>query len=261
MTKQQQLKLKKNGYVILRQKISESWVNILGEVTNKCFEEHKQIQLNNKSEIINDGIALHVLLNDNVFIDFLSYLIHIGLIEELEKLYFGANCILNSMSVLNNIPNQPNFSSFVHRDLRFYSENLPVMLNCLLFLDDFTIENGATYLLPFSHLKKDKPSDEFFFKNAIQATGKKGDLLIFDSNLWHASAPNKTNEGRRGLPITISRSFMKQLLDYPRAIGYEKMDTFSDKLQQLLGYHSRVPCSLSEWYQPDSNRFYKKNQD
>jgi ectoine hydroxylase-related dioxygenase (phytanoyl-CoA dioxygenase family) len=54
---------------------------------------------------------------------------------------------------------------------------------------------------------------------------------------------------------------MKQLLDYPRAIGYDKMDDFSLELQQLLGYHSRVPASLDEWYQPEDKRFYKKNQD
>jgi len=54
---------------------------------------------------------------------------------------------------------------------------------------------------------------------------------------------------------------MKQLLDYPRAIGYDKMDSFDLELQQLLGYHSRVPASLNEWYQPEINRFYKKDQD
>jgi ectoine hydroxylase-related dioxygenase (phytanoyl-CoA dioxygenase family) len=39
------------------------------------------------------------------------------------------------------------------------------------------------------------------------------------------------------------------------------MDNFSLELQQLLGYHSRVPASLDEWYQPEDKRFYKKNQD
>ena len=54
---------------------------------------------------------------------------------------------------------------------------------------------------------------------------------------------------------------MKQLLDYPRALGYDKMDSFTYEMQQFLGYHSRVPSSLNEWYQPEENRFYKKYQD
>ena len=127
--------------------------------------------------------------------------------------------------------------------------------------NNFTIENGGTYLLPYSHLEEKKPTENDFFNNAIQATGVSGDLLVFNSNVWHASAPNKTQGDRRAIPITVSRSFMKQLLDYPRAIGYEKMDSFSFEMQQLLGYHSRVPASLDEWYQPEAKRFYKKNQD
>lgn len=253
--------LKSKGYVILKDRVSSEWIDKLCNAVDNSFDKHKNIQQAHNNEIKGDGVALHVLLNDNIFIEFIQHLIDTGFIKDLKKYYFGANCILNSMSALNNLPNQPNFSALVHRDLRFYSESLPVMVNCLLFLDDFTVENGGTYLLPYSHLKKEKPTDEYFFENAIQATGKRGDLLIFDSNVWHASAKNTTNQGRRGLPITISRSFMKQLLDYPRAIGYDKMDSFSNELQQFLGYFSRVPASLDEWYQPEENRFYKKDQD
>ena len=50
-------------------------------------------------------------------------------------------------------------------------------------VDDFTIENGGTYLLPFSHLNESKPTDEEFFKNAIQAVGNKGDMLVFNANV------------------------------------------------------------------------------
>jgi ectoine hydroxylase-related dioxygenase (phytanoyl-CoA dioxygenase family) len=54
---------------------------------------------------------------------------------------------------------------------------------------------------------------------------------------------------------------MKQLLDYPRALGYNRVGEFEPTIQQLLGYHSRVPANLDEWYQPFSERMYKKNQD
>jgi ectoine hydroxylase-related dioxygenase (phytanoyl-CoA dioxygenase family) len=200
-------------------------------------------------------------LSNPVFTDFLQTLLDNGFIKSLQDNFFNSNCILNSLSALNNLPNQPNFSAVVHRDLRFYSGEFPIMLNCLIMLDDFTIENGGTYLLPKSHLEERKPSDEEFFKNAIQAVGIKGDILIFNANVWHASAPNTTQSDRRAIPFTVSKSFMKQLLDYPRALGYNKMDSYSTKLQQFLGYHSRVPASLEEWYQPEDKRFYKKNQD
>lgn len=261
MITQEALQLKNSGYVILKQRVSGEFLTALQCAADKAFTQHKQIQLENNSDIKSDGVALHALVSDTTFVELLQELINTGFIQELQDSYFNSKCILNSLSALNNLPNHPNFSAVVHRDLRFYSGDFPMMLNCLLMLDDFTAENGGTYLLPKSHLDERKPSDEEFFSNAIQATGKKGDILIFNANIWHASAPNTTQRGRRAIPITISKPFMKQLLDYPRALGYDNINTFSAELQELLGYHSRVPASLMEWYQPQDKRFYKKNQD
>jgi len=261
MTQENYIELKKVGYTVIRNLIDNDWLDVLKKSVDDAFIEHRKTQLNNNNDIQTDGVALHVLLSNPIFIEFLKHLQEKNLFKFLQERFFGSNCIINSFSALNNLPNQPNFSAIVHRDLRFYSGEFPIMVNCLLMVDDFTIENGGTYLLPYSHLEERKPSDKEFFENAVQATGKKGDMLIFNSNVWHSSAPNKTQEDRRAIPITVSRSFMKQLLDYPRAIGYHKIDEFNLSLQQLLGYHSRVPASLDEWYQPEDKRFYKKNQD
>jgi ectoine hydroxylase-related dioxygenase (phytanoyl-CoA dioxygenase family) len=261
MTNDEIIELKDKGYTVLRNKISLDWLDKLSIAIDKSFIKHREIQIKNNNDIKTEGVALHVMLNDPIFVEFLKHLQDIGFIQELQDNFFDSKCILNSFSALDNLPNQPNFSAIVHRDLRFYSGDFPIMVNCLVMVDDFTIKNGGTYLLAKSHLEKRKPSDEEFFANADQATGKRGDILIFNANVWHSSAPNKTQGHRRAIPITLSKSFMKQLLDYPRAIGYNKINEFDYNFQQLLGYHSRVPASLDEWYQPEDKRLYKKNQD
>jgi ectoine hydroxylase-related dioxygenase (phytanoyl-CoA dioxygenase family) len=261
MTPQNSIELKEKGYTIIRNVVNEEWLNILKNAVDKAFIEHRNTQVKNNNDIRTDGVALHVLLSNPIFIEFLEYLQKSGFFESLQQNYFNSKCIINSFSALNNLPNQPNFSAVVHRDLRFYSGDFNVMINCLLMVDDFSIDNGGTCLLPYSHLEERKPTDEEFFDNAIHAVGNKGDILLFNANVWHSSAPNKTQNDRRAIPITVSKSFMKQLLDYPRAIGYDKIDLFTYEMQQLLGYHSRVPASLDEWYQPEDKRFYKKYQD
>jgi len=256
------LELNDLGYTIIKNVINETWINNLRDVLDEEFIKHRKIQIESNTQIQARGVAHHILLTNPIFVELVDYLQYNGFFTFLQNNFFKSKCIIHSMSALNNLPNQTNYyPSSVHRDLRFYTGNIPIMVNCLLMIDDFTIENGSTYLLPYSHLNERKVTEDEFFKNAIQAIGKKGDILIFNSNVWHAAAPNKTNEDRRAIPIVVSKSTIKQLLDYPRAIGYEKINNFNDDLQQLLGYHSRVASSLDEWYQPNEKRLYKKEQD
>lgn len=250
--------LHNKGYCILKNQISAEWVGNLKIGVEKALIEHRQIQLQNSSGINSDGVALHAILSDPIFISLLYELRTINFFDNLKSHFFKNNFILNSFSALDNLPKKLNFSGVVHRDIKFFSNSVPLMLNTLVFLDDFTKENGPTLLLPYSHKIEKKPSNRDFFKNSIQALGNAGDVLVFDSNIWHASSENKTPNSRKALPITFTTPIIKQLLDYPRAIGYDRIDTFDKEMQQLLGYHARVPANLDEWYQPAEKRFYRE---
>jgi ectoine hydroxylase-related dioxygenase (phytanoyl-CoA dioxygenase family) len=133
------------------------------------------------------------------------------------------------------------------------------MAQLLVMLDEFTEENGATYMLGGSHRMKERPGDDAFFRDATRAVGPAGSIVLFDSNLWHAAGTNRSSRPRRALTIAFTRPFIKQQLDYPRAMGYER-DGLSPTLRQLLGYNARVPASLDEWYQPPEMRLYKRDQ-
>ena len=160
MKKENIIELKEQGYTIIRNLVDENWLDLLRDALDKAFIEHRKTQLNNHNDIQTNGVALHALLSNPIFINFLEDIQNKKFFEFLSESFFNGKCIINSFSGLDNLPNQPNFSAIVHRDLRFYSGDFPIMLNCLLMVDDFTIENGATYLLPYSHLDEQKPSDE-----------------------------------------------------------------------------------------------------
>lgn len=219
-----ELELKLKGYSILNNIISDDDIYKLKKYSISAFKEHKDIQLKNNSDILTDGVALHVILHNNFFIEFLDRLIHNVNFKNLLDSFFKGKYIMNSFSALNNTPNITNFSSIIHRDIKFYSDKIPLMINVLIMLDDFTVDNGPTLLLPYSHLIEEKPSDEYFHENCVKILGKKGDILLFNSNIWHCSSKNNTNNDRMALPITFSKSVIKQLLDYPRAIGYERIN-------------------------------------
>ena len=253
--------LEEQGFCILRGAVTPSWLESLTRSMDKAVVEHRALQIKNNSDIDIEGVALNVILSDDTFVDFLGELVSLGLISELEKTFFKGKFILNSFSALNNLPGKLNFSGAVHRDIKFFTGASDVMLNVLILLDDFTEKNGPTLVLPYSHRIEEKPTDEQFYEKAIPILGKMGDILLFNSNVWHASSPNTTLEGRRALPLTFTKSNMKQLVDLPRALGYDRMEDWDAAIQGLLGYHSRVAASLDEWYQDPSSRFYKKDQD
>jgi hypothetical protein len=253
--------LQEKGFNILPQKINLNLIEKINLAIENSYLNAREIQIKNGIDSATDGTVHHLLgFDDEVYVELLNTLCNSELYEYM-KAYFGGNFILNSYGGLKNLPSKPSYVAKVHRDIRFFSGEFPLMLNVLIMLDDFTLENGATYLLSNSHKSPEKPTDEEFYENAERAVGKRGDVLFFNSNLWHAAGINKTTEERRAITITFTKPFMKQQMDYPRAVGYEKMDILSTELQQMIGFYSRVPSNLNEWYQKPENRFYRPLQD
>ena len=70
------IELKKQGYTIIRNLVEEDLLDLLRNALDKAFIEHRETQLSNNNDIKTNGVALHVLLSNPIFIDFL---------EELEK--------------------------------------------------------------------------------------------------------------------------------------------------------------------------------
>lgn len=246
------------GYCLIQKLISNEWLSKFHKVLPKIFTSHREIQIANKSDVKVGGLAFHAVLSDPVFTEFLNWLLETGFISAIQDAYFKGEPILNSFSALDNLPGLVSFASKPHRDVRCYTSEMSVMLNMLIMLDDFTEQNGSTLLLAESHKEEQRPTDEFFFKNATKIIGKKGDVLLFNSNMWHAAGLNTTNENRKALALTFTEPLIKQLLDYPRAFGSDT--SFNERLKRLLGYSARVPASLEEWYQPQEKRLYKKQQ-
>mgnify|MGYP001035309202 CR=1 FL=1 len=250
--------LQKKGYAKFKKGISTEWVQKINEALPQIFEEHESLRRANNNPITSNGFAMNALIGNSIFFDFLQHLIDNKIIDWIEENYFRDKCILNSFTALSNIPGEDKvFHKKVHRDIRGFSSDVMLMLNMLVMLDDFTLENGATLLLPKSHLCVEAPSHEVFKSNSIPAIGVAGDIIIWNSNLFHASGTNNSHKVRRALPITFSLPYYKQLLDYPEAIGNEKRNLFNEKMRKILGYDARVPKSVSQWYAPSDKLLYK----
>lgn len=83
-------------------------------------------------------------------------------------------------------------------------------LTTLWMLSPFTADTGGTLVVPGSHRSPTNPTAGNGFDRyqtvpgEMNATGEAGDVLLFDSRLWHATAPNKTGEPRVALAIRLA---------------------------------------------------------
>ncbi len=205
-----------------------------------------------------DGTLHHLLADSPSYVELLAAFAPLD--AEFRR-YFDGNFILNSYGGVINTRDTSAYVQNVHRDIRFGSEDRRFMLNALVMLDDFTEENGATWLLSGSQTMRAQPDDTAFYEKAERATGTRGSVLLFDSRVWHAGGHNETHAPRRALTLTFTSPFFKPQLDYPRLYGYHRLETCNDWLRQVIGFNARVPASLEEFYVPVARRFYQRGQD
>lgn len=182
-------------------------------------------------------------------------------LNECAEKILSPTCIIHSYNAVKLMPSRGNNATKVHRDCpRFYGQDYPLALQALICLDPFTLENGATHMLPASHHIPERPSDEYFYKNSTRMVGNPGDVIFFDSLVWHAGGENMTQQPRRGLTIVYTRAFMKQQIDLPRAIPADYIAKMPEKARQKIGMDVRVPANMDEFSMPEEKRFYKSNQ-
>jgi hypothetical protein len=253
--------LKNRGFTLFRQVFDTPYVDALSAAMDRSYEVCRAVQVANGVQEVTDGTVHHLLATgDPIYVDLIEKIGTSGMHDFIQS-FFQGKYIVNSYGGVINLTAKPSYVANIHRDIRFFTGDFPLMLNLLIMLDDFTLENGATYLLEGSHKVEAKPDKEAFYAQSARATGKRGDILFFNSNLWHAAGLNTTPNKRRAFTLTFTKPFMKQQLDYSRTLGYDKVAQMNDDVKQIVGYFSRTPTNLQEWYQKPDHRFYRPGQD
>jgi ectoine hydroxylase-related dioxygenase (phytanoyl-CoA dioxygenase family) len=80
--------------------------------------------------------------------------------------------------------------------------------NTIWMLDDFTVENGATRMIPRSHAWRRLPDPGITdsLPDEELVTGKAGTVVIMNTHMWHGGTANRTDRCRRALHGFYTRS-------------------------------------------------------
>lgn len=152
------------------------------------------------------------------------------------------------------------FQNSFHMDFKRVLNGYMASINLFFAIDEFTPENGATLVVPASHQRIKPPDHDYMTQNAIPVLCPPGSMVIFDSTLWHAAGYNTSGVDRLAVNHQFTSSFIKPQMDYVRALGEETIQKLPERSQQLLGWYTRSPGSLQEYYVPSDRRMYRAGQ-
>jgi ectoine hydroxylase-related dioxygenase (phytanoyl-CoA dioxygenase family) len=107
--------------------------------------------------------------------------------------------------------------------------------NTMWALTDFTEENGATRIIPGSHLADESPNPLESY-DSIPAEMPKGSVLVWHGSLWHGGGANTTGTRRVGIAMNYCAGYVRQQENQQLGIPRETVKGFSHRLQQLVGY-------------------------
>ena len=127
----------------------------------------------------------------------------------------------------------------LHADWGPRDVNAPYSVaNSLWMLDDFTEQNGATRLLPGSHLKAGAPKDYVDPAQSqpgeVLAVAPKGSVLVWNAHTWHGGTKNRTQGCRRALHAYFVVRESPQQTDQQTMLGDATKARLSPSAKYLL---------------------------
>jgi hypothetical protein len=113
------------------------------------------------------------------------------------------------------------------------------MMQVVFVLHDRTEADGCSLVVPGSHLSGNYADRDF--AHPVAAPAKAGDVVMWDSRLWHGALP-RTNAGKSWVVVaTLQRWWVKQRFDITRSLPSSIYDSLTDRQRILLGYGAIPP--------------------
>ena len=145
-------------------------------------------------------------------------------------------CLVSSLSSIAIDPGER--AQPIHADdqlIPIPKPHVAIICNTMWALTDFTDENGATRIVPGSHLRDHSPTYLPPY-DSIAAEMPAGSVLVWHGSLWHGGGANRSERRRVGIAMNYCAGYVRQQenqqLGIPRAIARH----FAPRLRQLVGY-------------------------
>ena len=238
LTNVEKAHLNEYGFVLLENAITTAQADALRDRSMALAEQERKasgehVYLDDKAQRV-----WNLVDKDELFENAIQYPRMLNGIEYL----LGEDCTLSSFTVNIIGPGAPEGGLHIDHPLGGMPTPRPsfaLSANSVWFLDDFTLENGATRCVPGSHRRLEAiPEPGVKYDDGVQITGPKGSVMIINGSLWHASSANHTDRARVCLLGFFCRAFMKPQQDQQKIVSSDVIARATPTLKRLLGFDS-----------------------
>lgn len=206
----------------------ERYVQLHGLASLEAIDEHNNVRL----MMAYERAFLDLALNRN-------------LLAAVAGLISG-KFVLNQQNGIINPSNERYNQGAWHRDLPYqhFVSSTPLAVNALFCIDDFTVENGATFVLPASHKSGAFPSPSFVERHALQVEAKAGQFILLDCMMFHSGGYNASNRVRRAVNHVFNIPYFKQQIRIPGNVDEAGLPA---QAREILGFEFQEPAAVADF--------------
>ena len=111
----------------------------------------------------------------------------------------------------------------------------PLIVNIMWMMSDFTLANGATRVVPRSHLSGATPTAGERYDEVV-LEGSAGSVAVWDGRTWHGAGLNTTDHGRVGITTYFSGPMVRSLSNSTLGLRSDTKRELPEELLALVGF-------------------------
>jgi ectoine hydroxylase-related dioxygenase (phytanoyl-CoA dioxygenase family) len=155
---------------------------------------------------------------------------------------FEPNYLLSQLQAINILAGE--VQQPLHHDDLFYRVPRPrraLGAATIWAVDEFTEENGATVVIPKSHLWDDRQPTEDDIQNLSRVVMPAGSVVFFLGTLWHAGGANQSDAARLCVSAQYCAPWCRTQENYSLSLSRQTVKQCSVHIQRMLGYSIHAP--------------------
>ena len=145
----------------------------------------------------------------------------------------------------------------LHADDACYPSHLlpfEAQISALWALDDFTLENGATRVVP-REMGVEKPEDARE-EHVVQAVMPRGSVVLYLGSTIHGGGANRSDAPRKAVVNTYCLGWLRQEENQYLTLTKEEVAAQSDEMRRMLGFQAHGPY-LGVWPEDPDGLWYE----